>query len=89
MDSAGNPESSYISVTYWDTTTTPFTQCGHYDATTSSFVSDNGYTEANCLVQGAQVRIEVAYVYHPVTPALGGWSFQIVEGANAILEQNG
>lgn len=55
-----------IQITYWDITGSTKMECG--DASSGSFSSVNGYSQAQCVVPGTLIQVTVTYTYAPWTP---------------------
>jgi len=67
------------------------TTCGHYSASTNSFVPATGYTQATCVVPGSLIQVHVHYIYTLAGPALSALGLSTnsltVDGSAAELEE--
>ena len=58
----------YLHIEYFDTTNSPYKECGYYSVSANGFVAESGYTEASCVKPGNEVYIELTSTYVPLTP---------------------
>jgi Flp pilus assembly protein TadG len=54
---------SHISIQYYDNAGASPVLCGHYSATSSSFVAASGYTQASCVDRSNLVTVTVSDAY--------------------------
>jgi Flp pilus assembly protein TadG len=80
---------SHITISYWIASTAlSLTECGHYSAATNAFVSDNGFSQASCLVPGTTIRIDATYQYGFITPLLkGAFPSPTITTSGAAMEE--
>lgn len=74
QDMPGSPpaQSSWIVIKYFDSSTSPPTQCGHYSVTGPpvGFANDNSYAnQASCVKAGNIVEVDVGFEYHVQAPS--------------------
>lgn len=58
-------DDSHILINYL---TASGTICGNYSASSNAFVGQNGGTQANCVVPGNFIQVQVTYHYNLITP---------------------
>jgi hypothetical protein len=56
-----------IQITYWDTSTSPPTECGYFSATSDEFVPLGSYTQASCVVAGNEVQVKLTSQFNIFT----------------------
>ena len=75
MQAEGDPVSltnndTHITIAYYDTSTSPYTLCGQYSATSNAWVKATGtsYTQATCVKAGNEIRITVSVTFNALVP---------------------
>lgn len=63
-------DDTHIVIQYYIPNVAGGTQCGHYSATSNAFVSDNSYTQAQCVTPGNLILVKAVYTYTFITPLL-------------------
>jgi Flp pilus assembly protein TadG len=77
---------SNIVITYLVPGSGTATVCGHYSASSGSFVAASGYTQATCVTAGHLVQVRVTHTYHMISPIIGAlFRNGITETASATM----
>jgi Flp pilus assembly protein TadG len=77
---------SNIVITYLVPGSGTATACGHYSASSGSFVAASGYTQATCVTAGHLVQEQVTHTYHMISPIIGAlFRNGITETASATM----
>lgn len=63
-------DDTHIQIQYFIPNVAGGTQCGHYSATSNAFVSDNGYTQTQCITPGNLILVKATYNYMFITPLI-------------------
>ncbi|HEX4755411.1 MAG TPA: TadE/TadG family type IV pilus assembly protein [Candidatus Dormibacteraeota bacterium] len=61
-------DDSHMLIAYYDTSTSPFTECGYYVATSNSFAALSTYTQATCVKAGNEIRVQITDSFRPLVP---------------------
>jgi Flp pilus assembly protein TadG len=84
-------DDSHVTISYIVPGVGAGTTCGHYSASTNSFVAATGYTQATCVIPGSLIQVHVHYIYTLASPALSALGLNpnslTVDGSAAELEE--
>lgn len=84
-------DDSHVTISYIVPGVGAGTTCGHYSASSNSFVAATGYTQATCVVPGSLIQVHVHYIYTLASPALSALGLNpnsiTVDGSAAELEE--
>jgi Flp pilus assembly protein TadG len=84
-------DDSHVTISYIVPGVGAGTTCGHYSASTNSFVAATGYTQATCVIPGSLIQVHVRYIYTLASPALSALGLNpnslTVDGSAAELEE--
>jgi hypothetical protein len=62
-------DAAHMSVSYYDGTSSPLTQCAHWDAPSNAVVPDNSYGAIHPRT-GDLVKVHLMYTFRPLVPIL-------------------